>query len=1071
MKLLASLICTLLFWGIGYSQDPNSVPLKALDSLIAAHELPQAKQLLDKQVSDLYSQGDFYNATSYIYYLGRIISKMKDKEQGETAVLDFGKTMESKTTDPKALRQLHLEIASFYEYLGNPKKSIEHDLIALDYTQKMPDKTGELLGLVYSNLGVYSSYTGDYQQAASYQKKALEAYDSYEKTDKSNYYMVYNSLGATMWYASKIDSALVYYQLAEKSLEELEPTPKNKYYRPAILNNNMAIIFSIQGDANGALNAMKKTVTLLNQYQKEDISQSNKDSGRQFLFQAIDNYAGMYKDMGDFQKSKELLLYAYEQKKKYLGSDSPEVLKSKSLIGQINVSLKEFGQAKKFLDEAIAGFEADQGNFTYWLADAYRYKATLYEEANDIAAAKICYDKSSALYKQTLGEYYDEIYLDFVVFASSFYAKHGYEDQALSMAKEAHDYIVENQGGKTLLEYYQTLNLAEIEYELGNYPEAVKQSELALDLLNDSVFKRDNGLGKIQVEAQKPMAINIKTKSEYLLQKDRDTVFLKNKLQELNQAINFIENNKTIITDDSAVSVLIADNTSLFEFTKKLALELYSKTHNTTYLNNVLTLHESMLYYKIRSRLNSQTSINYGNIPESIIKEEKDLKAALNAPLDDTTDMESFMKTQNDWNEFLEKLKTNYPNYFNLKYASLAQSLSTIQSGIPKDKTFVRYAFIDGTLVAFVISQERSKLFTLEGEKVKDLILKLNDNQEQLTTDFWTLHELYNYLWKPFENDIKTENVVIIPDQVLFNLSFEMLTPQLVKSMPELATNSLLSKHCISYNYSLFLINQKSKPIGADRNFVAFAPEFTKNMKDEYVIALKDSIALDKTYLNLLPQPFSVQVAKHYSRYFNGNFFVNENASKSVFLNNANEHKIIHIGTHAESNNLSPELSRLIFAKSTNDEDNSLYTYEIYNQNLNANLAILTACETGKPTYQSGEGMISLAHAFNYAGSESILTSLWKIDEQSSATILTSFYDYLAQGLSKDKALQLAKLDYLSQAKGRTLEPQYWAGMILMGNTAPIDMQTAQTPWLWILGFLVFAVLVGYIVIKRKRAI
>ncbi|MCB0469501.1 MAG: hypothetical protein KDC51_02490, partial [Flavobacteriaceae bacterium] len=74
------------------------------------------------------------------------------------------------------------------------------------------------------------------------------------------------------------------------------------------------------------------------------------------------------------------------------------------------------------------------------------------------------------------------------------------------------------------------------------------------------------------------MAINIKTKSEYLLQKDRDTVFLKNKLQELNQAINFIENNKTIITDDSAVSVLIADNTSLFEFTKKLALELYSKT-------------------------------------------------------------------------------------------------------------------------------------------------------------------------------------------------------------------------------------------------------------------------------------------------------------------------------------------------------------------------------------------------------------------------------------------------------------------------------------------------------------
>ena len=62
---------------------------------------------------------------------------------------------------------------------------------------------------------------------------------------------------------------------------------------------------------------------------------------------------------------------------------------------------------------------------------------------------------------------------------------------------------------------------------------------------------------------------------------------------------------------------------------------------------------------------------------------------------------------------------------------------------------------------------------------------------------------------------------------------------------------------------------------------------------------------------------------------------------------------------------------------------------------MSSNLAILTACETGKPTYQAGEGMISLAHAFNYAGSESILTSLWKIDEQSSAVIIESFYKYL----------------------------------------------------------------------------
>ena len=185
-----------------------------------------------------------------------------------------------------------------------------------------------------------------------------------------------------------------------------------------------------------------------------------------------------------------------------------------------------------------------------------------------------------------------------------------------------------------------------------------------------------------------------------------------------------------------------------------------------------------------------------------------------------------------------------------------------------------------------------------------------------------------------------------------------------------------------------------------------------------------------------------------------------------MFKNEANEHKIIHIGTHAQSNNVSPELSRLIFAKDVTNDDNSLYTYEIYNQNLNSNLAILTACETGKPTYQSGEGMISLAHAFNYAGSESILTSLWKIDEQASTKIIGSFYKNIKKGWSQDKALQQAKLDYIASAEGRTIAPQYWAGLVLIGDTSPIDLNTSSHFIFWVLGVLVIFLIVFFV--KRE---
>ena len=191
-------------------------------------------------------------------------------------------------------------------------------------------------------------------------------------------------------------------------------------------------------------------------------------------------------------------------------------------------------------------------------------------------------------------------------------------------------------------------------------------------------------------------------------------------------------------------------------------------------------------------------------------------------------------------------------------------------------------------------------------------------------------------------------------------------------------------------------------------------------------------------------------------------------------MKNSGEHKIIHIGTHAESNNVMPELSRLIFAKSVSNDtllnNNSLYTYEIYNQNLTSELAILTACDTGKPTYQAGEGMISLAHAFRYAGSKSILTSLWQIDEQSSAQIVSAFYDYLKEGKAKDEALRLAKLDYLATANGRTAAPSYWAGLVLIGDTTAIEIDSDSVSWGWYLtvGLLVIALSIIFFLLRKK---
>ena len=110
-----------------------------------------------------------------------------------------------------------------------------------------------------------------------------------------------------------------------------------------------------------------------------------------------------------------------------------------------------------------------------------------------------------------------------------------------------------------------------------------------------------------------------------------------------------------------------------------------------------------------------------------------------------------------------------------------------------------------------------------------------------------------------------------------------------------------------------------------------------------------------------------------------------------------------------------------------------------------------------------------MAHAFNYAGSESIMTGLWKLDEQSSAIITEAFYENLEDGMTKDEALQKAKLSYLASAKGRTVAPQYWAGLVIMGDLSPVKLESSSSKYIyWLAGGLV--IIGGFFLARRRIA-
>ena len=1061
----------------GISQVKTEYGIDKIRQLRDEGKIDSALAELDKQIEYFKSVKSFDTLINYYEFVGSKILANNNKELTINRTQNFTSQLLEQNQPSLSVKAI-LGLAGIYYEIGDLQNAYKRAKEGYVYLNKINSKieTHKLSADIEYDLGYYALQLTDYPLAKSHFLKAIKNLEETEEKDYPSLQRTYNSLGIVNWTESNMDSTKYY---LEKSLKALNKSAKgndfmNEYYRPALLKMNLAIVSQAIGKNIEAITFTESAIKNFQNFIDHSSDEGRKDKAKKSQLAAIDNLGVFYSEIGEFKRAEELINYSYNMKKKLLDKDDSNITISKIILAQAKINTKDFANSSMLLDEAIRTLESNKNELIYWKGVAYISRATVFNELKDYENAAKYYEKGEQINREvTNNTFSKETIAEFGVMAI-FYAKHGKGEKGLSLAKEIYDYARNGDFKNSIIELRCIINLAETYYYLEDYESSKAFSDKALQFNIKGNEGNTNVSDSIVIQFEKPRAITINCKSQYKLQPNKSKAFLSQLLSETDKGMSILDQRKTVIKSHNDLNILISQNKELIDFSKKIRLELYKNTKDINYINNLVVSHESSMYNRIRSRLNFRENISFSNVPKTVLQSEQQLKENISKSLNNNEkeNINMFITASKEWTAFLDSLKVNYPNYYKMRYATLEQSLDNLHNNISKNTTLIRYLFVGGDLYAFVIDKEQSSFHKLNSSDLTKRInsLSLNSFNEKSTLE--TLHLLYNNLWKPFEKNIHTPKVIIIPDGELFNLSFETLTDSNVKSFNELKNHSLISKHIISYNYSLYLLDTNRKTINYGNDFIAFAPEFNSKMKSDYQLAIIDSIALDKTYLTLLPQPFTADLAKEYTRLFHGTSFLNEKASKQIFTQQAKEHKIIHIGTHAESNNVSPELSRLIFAKNINDtistEDNSLYTYEIYNQNLSSNLAILTACETGKPTYQAGEGMISLAHAFNYAGSESILTSLWKIDEQSSATIIKHFYGYLKKGLPKDEALQKAKLDYIATAKGRTISPQYWAGLVLIGDTSPIDLKTSSNLIFWLVGFILIIIL-GLLFRKRRK--
>jgi CHAT domain-containing protein len=312
--------------------------------------------------------------------------------------------------------------------------------------------------------------------------------------------------------------------------------------------------------------------------------------------------------------------------------------------------------------------------------------------------------------------------------------------------------------------------------------------------------------------------------------------------------------------------------------------------------------------------------------------------------------------------------------------------------------------------------------------------------------------DLESKLIPKLDDDIK--KLVIIPDGVLNTLPYEVLLRGRVRVKDKNNLKSfpyLIRSYDISYAYSASLMfgsplkNLKEEA----RGLVAFAPVFSKTAEDglsltnkQVILASTDSVSQRSVLkegrsINPLPATETEVQAiydiftrqKQPAQIFTHTMAAEEEAKAASISG----YKYIHFATHGFVNTTHPELSGLILSQNkTSAEDGILYSGELYNLPLQADLVTLSACETGLGKIEAGEGVIGLPRALLYAGAKNVLVSLWKVADASTSQLMVDFYSRFLSGQSYSSALRQAKLRMI--ASPEYANPYYWSPFILIGK-------------------------------------
>lgn len=893
---------------------------------------------------------------------------------------------------------------------------------------------------LFKSMGVSHLIKGEYAEGVENTRKSIELNEKFRGKGHPGSIDQYGNLGIYYKQRGEYKKALEFYHSAAK-IAKKNYGEKNDYL--AACYNNIGGVYNRLGDYYRAITYLR---------QSEEIDKALQGKDYDGLTYAYTSYGIAYRHLQQYEKALNYLFEALRIKRLHYGEQHPFIAKTYSTIASVYLEMGAYEEAMKNQKIAIGIRTRQFGPGFVRLTFDYNQMGTIHRQLGQYEQAIANYEKSNQILRENIEGGHE--------FFAANYLQAGSIQAAL------------NEFGQAFINFekaFQNLNYSPHEHNLekvNSYPGLL----YTLEATGNAYYKK------------------------YTLEKNQKDLI--NAFQHCKKGLDVFQFLRRSIREEESRAFWADKEFSIFEQALHYCFELFQLTDSIRYQEEALVVMELSKSFNLLGALRGNQAADFAGMPEELLEEEREIKAALRtlqqAKLDlfenKDVDEEQLHKLDEQtfeararYNRLLARIEENHPAYFRLKYSGHLIGLNGIRAGLIGDNgLLVEYFLGDSALYALAIGKKQC-LFTktpLTGSldelvnQYRAELQKGNDSDSDIAGLGDRLYQLL--LAKQLEPFGKKANrLIVVPDGILGLLPFEALERNDAKTPGQIRSASPLIYHyAISYAYSATLLQEQQnlsrQPAG--RLFAGFAADYEQFQLPQGQEESESPMA-DLTRSGLLPLPNAKKEVDVIADLLGGDRFTGPDATEGRFKQLAPGYKVIHLSMHSLFDDALPLQSGLVFTPAQDSlEDGFLTAAELYNMQLNAELAVLSACNTGYGKIQRGEGIISLSRALAYTGVPATVMSLWKVPDRATSEIMAAFYRRLRAGLPKDEALRQAKLDYLNNVvEPDEQHPLFWAGFIPAGDMRPVGFPR-QKWWRWVgVGVLALALAFWFFKMKRKK--